>query len=67
MALKDSETQAVKVLHAFLGGQSSKLFTEVRDEKGLYYSVQPIFFNAMEGGYFGIYMASSNEKVKDGT
>ena len=66
MALKDSETQAVKVLHAFLGGQSSKLFTEVRDEKGLCYSVQPIFFNAMEGGYFGIYMASSNEKVKDG-
>jgi zinc protease len=65
MALKNSETQAIKILHTFLSGQSSKLFTEVRDEKGLCYSVQPIFFNAMEGGYFGIYMGSSNEKVDD--
>lgn len=63
--LEDKESQAIKVLHAFLGGQSSKLFTEVRDEKGLCYSVQPIFFNAMEGGYFGIYMGASNNKVKD--
>ena len=65
LALKDIETQAVKIIHAHLGGQSSKLFTEVRDEKGLCYSVQPIFFNAMEGGYFGIYMGTSNEKVTD--
>ena len=64
-ALKDKETQAIKILHTFLGGQSSKLFTEVRDEKGLCYSVQPIFFNAMEGGYFGIYMGSSNKKVNE--
>ncbi len=64
-AMKDTETLAIKVLHTFLGGQSSKLFTEVRDEKGLCYSVQPIFFNAMEGGYFGIYMGASNEKVAD--
>lgn len=64
-AMSNSENLAIKILHTILSGQSSKLFTEVRDEKGLCYSVQPVYFNAMEGGYFGIYMASSNDKVKE--
>ena len=65
LANDQSEILAIKFLHAYLGGQSSKLFARVRDEKGLCYSVQPLFFNAMEGGYFGIFMGSSNEKVQE--
>ena len=37
----------------------------MRDKKGLCYSVSPINFNALEGGYFGIYVGCSNEKVSD--
>ena len=51
------------LLTAHLSGQSSRLFLEVRDRLGLCYAVQPIHFRALEGGYWGIYMASGHDKV----
>lgn len=53
----------LKMLTAHLSGQSSELFVEVRDRQGLCYSAQPVHFAALEGGYFGIYMASGHDKV----
>jgi zinc protease len=53
----------LKMLSTHLSGQSSELFLEVRDRQGLCYSIQPIHFIALEAGYWGIYMASGNEKV----
>ena len=55
----------IKMLNSYLSGQSSELFVDVRDKKGLCYSVQPIHFSAMEGGYWGIYMASGSDKVAE--
>jgi zinc protease len=55
---------SLKVLTSFLSGQSSELFTDVRDKKGLCYVAQPIHFNALEAGYWGIYMASTPSKVE---
>lgn len=55
---------ALKIITAHLSGQSSELFVEVRDRQGLCYSAQPIHFSALEGGYWGIYMASGHDKVK---
>ncbi len=52
-----------KMLTTHLSGQSSELFVEVRDRQGLCYSAQPVHFSAIEGGYFGIYMASGHDKV----
>ena len=52
------------MLNSHLSGQSSELFVEVRDRQGLCYSAQPVHFGAIEGGYFGIYMASGFDKVK---
>ena len=51
------------LLTAHLSGQSSQLFLEVRDRLGLCYAIQPIYFTALEGGYWGIYMASGHDKV----
>ena len=51
------------MLTIYLSGQSSDLFVKVRDEMGLCYAVQPVHFNALEGGYWGIYMASGHDKV----
>jgi zinc protease len=59
----EEEHLVFKMIAAHLSGMSSELFVEVRDKKGLCYSTQAIHFNAVEGGYFGIYMASGHEKV----
>lgn len=53
----------VKMLTVHLAGQSSELFISVRDQKGLCYVVQPIHFSVLEGGYWGIYMASGADKA----
>ena len=57
------ENLYLKMLHSHLSGQSSELFVEVRDRQGLCYTAQPVHFSAIEGGYFGIYMASGHDKV----
>jgi zinc protease len=57
------ENLYLKMLGSHLSGQSSELFVEVRDRLGLCYSAQPVHFAAIEGGYFGIYMASGFDKV----
>lgn len=62
--MKDKENFYLKLLTTHLSGQSSELFVEVRDRQGLCYSTQPIHFSALEGGYFGIYMASGHDKVQ---
>lgn len=53
----------LKMFTTFLSGQSSELFVEVRDKKGLCYSVQPIQHTALEAGYWGIYIGTGNEKT----
>lgn len=55
---------ALKMLTTHLSGQSSELFVDVRDRKGLCYVAQPVHMNALEAGYWGIYMASGHDKVK---
>jgi len=62
--LKDKNDLFLKMLTAHLSGQSSELFVKVRDELGLCYSVQPIHLNALEAGYWGIYIGTGNDKVK---
>ncbi|RLA66483.1 MAG: hypothetical protein DRQ88_06120, partial [Epsilonproteobacteria bacterium] len=55
----------LKMLTTHLSGQSSELFVEVRDRKGLCYSAQPIHMQALDGGHWGIYMASGHDKVEE--
>lgn len=62
--LDTKENTVLKMVTTYLSGQSSPLFVEVRDRQGLCYTAQPVHFNALEGGYWGIYMASGNEKVE---
>ena len=54
----------LKVLTSYLSGQSSELFVEVRDKKGLCYAVQPIQHTALEAGYWGIYIGAGAEKTE---
>ena len=57
------ENLYLKLLTTYLSGQSSPLFIEVRDRLGLCYSVAPIHRSFLEGGYWGIYMASGHDKT----
>ncbi len=59
----DKKNLYLKMLTAFLSGQSSELFLTVRDRLGLCYAVQPVHFNGLEGGHWGIYIATGNDRV----
>ncbi|MEX0798680.1 MAG: insulinase family protein [Bacteriovoracaceae bacterium] len=50
------------MLTSYLSGQSSELFVDVRDRKGLCYAVQPLHHTALEAGYWGIYIGAGHEK-----
>lgn len=54
----------LKILTSYLSGQSSELFVDVRDRKGLCYAVQPIQHTALEAGYWGIYIGTGSEKTE---
>ena len=56
------ENIVLKMITAQLAGQSSELFVDARDRKGLCYSTAPVHFAGIDGGYWGIYMASGHDK-----
>ena len=53
---------AVQLLQTLLGGQSGRLFIELREKKSLAYTVAPVHFEGMERGYIGTYIACSPQK-----
>lgn len=69
MRVTDADRYDLKVLLTLMGGQSGRLFTEIRDKKGLCYTVAPISFEGIEPGYVGVYIAcdpSKKEKALEG-
>lgn len=62
--LSAPENIYLKMLTAHFGGQSSELFSEVRDRLGLCYTAQPVYFSALEAGYWGIYLACGQDKIE---
>lgn len=59
-----ADRDAIRLLHTILGGQSGRLFIELREKQGLAYTVSPLGFEGIERGYQGIYIACSPEKEK---
>lgn len=53
---------ALRVLQNILGGQSGRLFIELREKKSLAYTVSPLLFEGMERGYVGTYIACARDK-----
>ncbi|MEG1931412.1 MAG: pitrilysin family protein [Anaerovorax sp.] len=47
------------------GGMSSRLFQNIREEKGLAYSVYAMSSSYSKAGYFNIYAGVSHDKVED--
>jgi predicted Zn-dependent peptidase len=61
---RDPRTYAVHVLAGLLGGgTSSRLFQEVREERGLCYAIEAFAAGFSDGGLFGVHAATRPEAV----
>jgi predicted Zn-dependent peptidase len=62
----DDSFYAGQMLSAILGGgMSSRLFQEVREKRGLAYSIYSFSGSLMDGGMFGIYAGTSPEQANE--
>ena len=64
--LKSEESPALSVLNTILGssGLSSRLFLELRDKKGLAYTVRSIYTKARENGDFRVYIGTEPKNIR---
>ena len=66
LPLGDPDYYAASVLStAFGGGMSSRLFQEVREKRGLVYSIHSFVHGYRDGGLFGIYAGTGEEEASE--
>ncbi len=64
LALGDPDYYAASVLStAFGGGMSSRLFQEVREKRGLVYTIHSFAHSYRDGGLFGIYAGTGEDEA----
>ncbi len=64
--LGDPDYYAAQVLStAFGGGMSSRLFQEVREKRGLVYTIHSFAHGYRDGGLFGIYAGTGEEEAEE--
>ncbi len=61
--LYEPERYALEVLATALGGQSGRLFLELRDRQSLAYSVGAMNVDGVDPGYFSFYIGTTPDKV----
>lgn len=59
-----SDRFALEVLIAILGGQSGRLFAELRDKRALVYRVSAHSVEGIDPGFIAVYLACSPEKLE---
>lgn len=62
LQMKDPSRHALRIAETVLGGQSGRMFIELREKKSLAYTVSPLNFEGIEPGYVGTYIASQPTK-----
>ncbi len=66
LSVDDQDFYALQIFSTLLGGgMSSRLFQEVRERRGLAYSVFTFTSAYLDGGSFGVYVGASNDQLKD--
>jgi predicted Zn-dependent peptidase len=66
VSYKDDDFYAMSVLSTLLGGgMSSRLFQEVREKRGLVYTIQSFHSFYSDGGLFGIYAGTGETEVTE--
>ncbi len=66
LAYDDDDYYAASVLSALLGGgMSSRLFQEIREKRGLVYSIYSYQSAYADGGLFGVYAGTGSDEVTE--
>ena len=66
MAYDDPDFYPSMLMSTLLGGgMSSRLFQEIRERRGLVYSIYSFTAPAVDGGLFGIYAGTGEEEAKE--
>ncbi|MGM0682484.1 MAG: insulinase family protein, partial [Thermodesulfobacteriota bacterium] len=60
--LKNGDRYSLEMLKTVLSGQSGRLFSKLRDQMSLAYSVSVFNFSGLGTGSFGTYIAASPDK-----
>lgn len=59
----DPDRYALEMISAILGGQSGRLFMDLRDRQGLAYSVTAWSQEALDPGFFAVYIGTEKSKL----
>jgi zinc protease len=63
-AVEDADYAALKLLYTYLcSGLSSRLFTELREKKGLAYEVSGFYPTRLHPSHFGVYLGTASENT----
>jgi len=65
ISMQDKRRVPLKLLMEVLGGQSGRLFMELREKRSLAYSVYSTHLDGIGSGYVGTYIACSPDKVEE--
>ncbi|MEO5338088.1 MAG: insulinase family protein [Magnetospirillum sp. WYHS-4] len=66
VSYQDPDFYKVSILSTLLGGgMSSRLFQEVREKRGLVYSIYSFLSSYVDGGLFGIYAGTGEGEVEE--
>jgi zinc protease len=60
----DDDRHALEMIAAILGGQSGRLFLDLRDRQGLAYSVTAWSQEAVDPGFFAVYIGTEKSKLR---
>lgn len=66
ISMRDPDYYAAQLYVTVLGGgMSSRLFQEVREKRGLCYSIYAFASNFLDGGYSGVYVGTGAKKASE--
>jgi zinc protease len=65
LTVHDEDRFALEVISQLLAGQGGRLFLDLRDRRGLAYTVSAMNVEGLAPGYFGVYIATAPEKLDD--
>ena len=65
VTVSDGDRFALEVIAQLLTGQGGRLFLELRDRRGLAYTVDAVNIEGMAPGYFAVYIATAPEKLEE--
>lgn len=64
-ALDDDRHFALDLLSSVLGGQSGRLFLQLRDRQSLAYAVGAYGLEGLDAGYFAVYIGTAPDKLEE--